>query len=77
MRSPSCSNAPTSSILSEQADRLVSIERGYQLGIARSIARIYADVLNEPVPADIARLVARLDPGQEASKPDPKDRVSI
>ena len=74
MRSPSSSNALTSSSFREHADRLVSIERGYQLGIARSIARIYADVLNEPVPADIARLVARLDPGQEASKPEPKVR---
>ena len=74
MRSLSSSNAVTSSILDEYADRLLSVERGYQLGIARSIARIYADVLNEPVPADIARLVARLDPGQEASKPAPKVR---
>ena len=75
MRSLSSSNAVTSSILDEYADRLLSVERGYQLGIARGIARIYADVLNEPVPADIARLVARLDPGQEASKPEPKVRA--
>ena len=27
----------------EYADRLVSIERAYQLGIAHNIARIYAD----------------------------------
>ena len=44
------SNAVTSSILDEYADRLLSVERGYQLGTARSIARIYADVLHEPVP---------------------------
>lgn len=59
----------------EYADRLVSIERAYQLGIAHNIARIYADILNEPLPAEIvARLVAHLDPGQEASAPARKVR---
>jgi len=58
----------------EYADRLVSIERAYQLGIAHNIARIYADILNEPLPAEIARLVAHLDPGQEASEPARKVR---
>ena len=57
----------------EYADRLVSIERAYQLGIAHNIARIYADILNEPLPAEIARLVAHLDPGQEARQPARKD----
>ena len=58
----------------EYADRLVAIERAYQLGIAHNIARIYADILNEPLPAEIARLVAHLDPGQEASAPARKVR---
>ena len=40
----------------EYADRLVSIERAYQLGIAHNIARIYADILNEPLPSEFAPL---------------------
>ena len=51
-----------------------STERAYQLGIAQNIARIYADILNEPLPAEIARLVAHLDPGQEARQPASKVR---
>jgi hypothetical protein len=56
------------------ADRLLSVERAYQLGIAENIVRIYADILNEPLPAEIARLVSHLDPGQKASEPARKVR---
>ena len=40
----------------------MSVERGRQLGIARSIAHLYADVLKEPIQREIARLVGYLDP---------------
>ena len=43
---------------------LVSIDGGRQLAIARNLARLYADVLHEPLPCDLERLLARL---QEAS----------
>ena len=45
----------------DYADRLMSVERGRQLGIALSIADLYADVLNEPIPIEIARLIGYLD----------------
>jgi len=44
---------------------LLSLERGHQLGIARNLARVYAEVLDEPLPAELRRLIARL----EASAP--------
>ena len=40
----------------------MSVERGRQLGIALSIAHLYADVLNEPIPIEITRLIGYLDP---------------
>jgi hypothetical protein len=53
--------APTNTIIRDYAERLMSVERGRQLGIARSIAHLYADVLKEPIPREIARLVGYLD----------------
>jgi hypothetical protein len=45
---------------------LVSIDGGRQLAIARNLARLYADVLDEPLPCDLERLIARLqDPSGE------------
>ena len=32
-----------------------------QLAVAREVARIYADVLNDPMPPDLARLIERLE----------------
>ena len=49
----------------EYEERVLSIERARQLRIAMRIARIYTDVLNEPVPAEIARLLASLEADQE------------
>jgi hypothetical protein len=46
--------APTNTIIRDYAERLI-VERGRQLGIARSIAHLYADVLKEPIPREIAR----------------------
>jgi hypothetical protein len=40
---------------------LVSIDGGRQLAIARNLARLYADVLHEPLPCDLERLIARLE----------------
>jgi hypothetical protein len=60
MQTRSSSNgicAPTNTIIRDYAERLMSVERGRQLGIARSIAHLYADVLKEPIPSEIARLV--------------------
>ena len=54
--------APTNTIVRDYAERLMSVERGRQLGIGRSIAHLYADVLKEPIPKEIARLVGYLDP---------------
>lgn len=39
---------------------LVSIEGGRQLAIARNLARLYHDVLHEPLPCDLQRLLDRL-----------------
>ena len=54
--------AASNTIILDYADRLMSVERGRQLGIARSIAHLYADVLNEPIPIEITRLIGYLDP---------------
>ena len=35
--------------------------RAAQLAVARDLARIYADVLNDPMPPDLARLIERLE----------------
>ena len=51
----------------EYADRFVSIERAYQLGIAHNIARIYADS-KRAAPGEIARLVAHLDPVRKRAR---------
>jgi hypothetical protein len=62
--------APTNTIIRDYAERLMSVERGRQLGIARSIAHLYADVLKEPIPREIARLVGYLDaPTNTAEQP--------
>jgi hypothetical protein len=42
-------------------------ERALQLAAARDLARIYAAVLNDPMPPDWARLIERLE--RQASKP--------
>ena len=39
---------------------LVSIDGGRQLAIARNLARLYQDVLQEPLPCDLQRLIERL-----------------
>jgi hypothetical protein len=39
---------------------LVSIDGGRQLAIARNLARLYQDVLQEPLPWDLQRLIERL-----------------
>jgi hypothetical protein len=39
---------------------LVSIDGGRQLAIARNLRRLYEDVLHEPLPCDLQRLIARL-----------------
>jgi hypothetical protein len=52
----------------------MTVERGRQLGIARSIAHLYTYVLNEPLPTEIARLVRYLDPpDHETSEQRPAD----
>jgi Anti-sigma factor NepR len=43
---------------------LLSLDRGLQLGIARNLARVYAQVLEEPLPADLQRLITRLEGSQ-------------
>jgi hypothetical protein len=40
---------------------LVSIDGGRQLAIARNLRRLYEDVLHEPLPCDLQRLIARLE----------------
>ena len=40
---------------------LISIDGGRQLAIARNLARLYEDVLQEPLPCDLQRLIARLE----------------
>ena len=40
---------------------LLSLDRGQQLGVARNLARVYAEVLEEPLPAELRRLIARLE----------------
>jgi hypothetical protein len=62
------SSSNSNPVIREYADRLMSIERGRQLGIARSIAHLYADVLKEPIPTEIARLVGYLDPPTNTSE---------
>jgi hypothetical protein len=42
-------------------------ERAVQLAFARDLVRIYADVLNDPMPPDLARLIERLE--RQAGKP--------
>ena len=42
---------------------LLSLDRGHQLGIARNLARLYAEVLEEPLPPELQRLIARLEAG--------------
>jgi hypothetical protein len=59
--------AESNTIITDYADRLMSIERARQLAIARSIARLYADVLKEPIPTDIERLVRHVDPGHDGN----------
>ena len=74
MQARSSSNgicAPTNTIIRDYAERLMSLERGRQLGIARSIAHLYADVLKEPIPSEIARLVGYLDPPTNTSEQPP------
>jgi hypothetical protein len=39
---------------------LVSIDGGRQLAMARNLRRLYEDVLHEPIPCDLQRLIARL-----------------
>ena len=39
---------------------LVSIDGGRQLAIAQNLARLYEDVLHQPLPCDLQRLIARL-----------------
>lgn len=71
--SPNAICATSSTIIGEYADRVMTVERGHQLGIARSIAHLCADVLNEPLPTEIARLVRYLDPDHETSEQRPAD----
>jgi hypothetical protein len=37
------------------------VERVLQLAAARDLVRIYADVLNDPPPPDLLRLIERLE----------------
>ena len=46
--------------LQEFVSRLLSQDRGLQVRIASNVARIYSDVLKEPVPTEVARLLAGL-----------------
>ncbi|MDF2766658.1 MAG: hypothetical protein K0S81_3653 [Rhodospirillales bacterium] len=64
--------APTNTIVRDYAERLMSVERGRQLGIGRSIAHLYADVLKEPIPREIARLVGYLDPPTNTDEQPPQ-----
>ena len=35
--------------------------RALQLAVARDLAQIYAEALNDPIPPDLARLIERLE----------------
>jgi hypothetical protein len=47
---------------------LVSIDGGRQLAIARNLVRLYEDVLQEPLPCDLRRLIAQLEERSSGSE---------
>ena len=49
-------------------------ELAVQLAVARDLARVYADVLNDPMPPDLLRLIERLE--RQASKPQGRSPLS-
>jgi Anti-sigma factor NepR len=44
-------------------------DAGESLMIARNLARLYADVLEEPLPPDLARLIGRLEERLTSQRP--------
>jgi hypothetical protein len=51
-----------------------SAETQDSLMIARNLARLYADVLEEPLPPDLARLIGRLEERLAAPRPGTSER---
>jgi hypothetical protein len=51
-----------------------SAETQDSLMIARNLARLYADVLEEPLPPDLARLIGRLEERLAAPRPGASER---
>ena len=51
-----------------------SVGNAPRLAIARELVRIYAEVLNDPMPPDLLRLIERLE--RQASKPQGRSPLS-
>jgi hypothetical protein len=47
--------------LNELQERAASVSYNYKLSIAHNLQRIWSDVLEEPLPQDLQRLITKLE----------------